>query len=299
MRRLLRALKLVARRLFVQLPEPLRHLLGAFADAVVRATRDEATLISGHVAFSLFLALFPFAAALAAAAGFLGEVDAADETVARLLAAFPDEIARALTPILHDVMSQRQGDLLTLSILFMLYSAGSGVSALRLSLNRAYHLVEHRSLWLLLLVNAVVVIGGMLVLLLMSLAFFIVPLFWDSLVAPLLPDAADRALWNSLRILIATAALVASITVAHWWLPAAWLRPRHVLPGVLLTAAAWMALVGLFQLYLSEMANYSLTYGSLGGVAACLVFFYLAAFAFVLGGYFNEAWHERADLKAP
>lgn len=299
MKRLWRWLRGQGGRIFALLPEPLRHLLAAFADAVARATRDEATLISGHVAFSLFLALFPFVAALAAAAGYFGEVDAADETVVRLLGALPDEIGRALSPILHDVMSQRQGDLLTLSILFMLYSAGSGVSALRLSLNRAYHLKEHRPLWLLILVNAVVVVGGMLVLLLVSLAFFVVPLFWDSVVAPLLPDAADRALWDGLRVAIATAALVGAITVAHWWLPAAWLRPRHVLPGVLFTASAWMALVGLFQLYLREMANYSLTYGSLGGVAACLVFFYLAAFAFVLGGYFNEAWHERADLKAP
>ena len=56
---------------------------------------------------------------------------------------------------------------------------------------------------------------------------------------------------------------------------------------MLLTLALWLVGASLFSLYLGTVADYSLTYGSLAGVAITLLFFYLTGALFILGAEYN------------
>jgi membrane protein len=79
----------------------------------------------------------------------------------------------------------------------------------------------------------------------------------------------------------------------HRWLPNTRQAFVRVLPGVCLTAVLWLIGASLFSWYVGNLANYALFYGSLGGVAITLVFFYITAIIFIFGAEFNAVWRER------
>jgi membrane protein len=58
------------------------------------------------------------------------------------------------------------------------------------------------------------------------------------------------------------------------------------------TVALWLLGAALFGWYLGNLADYSAIYGSLGGVAITLVFFYYMAVIFLFGAELNAVWRE-------
>ena len=64
---------------------------------------------------------------------------------------------------------------------------------------------------------------------------------------------------------------------------------RHgILPGVLVSLAAWIALSMFFSLYVEHMGRYSIIYGSIGTIIVLLLWLYLSATMLILGAEFNS-----------
>ena len=93
--------------------------------------------------------------------------------------------------------------------------------------------------------------------------------------------------------------LLGALLLLHRWLPNTKQAFARVLPGVCVTTALWLIGASLFSWYVGNLANYALFYGSLGGVAITLVFFYLTAIIFIFGAEFNAVWRERTGLPPP
>jgi len=83
--------------------------------------------------------------------------------------------------------------------------------------------------------------------------------------------------------------LVVTLTAVYKVLPRPRVRWVEALPGAILAVILWFALAQAFGFYLREVASLSVTYGSLGGVVAALVFFYLTACVVLFGCEFNAA----------
>ena len=86
------------------------------------------------------------------------------------------------------------------------------------------------------------------------------------------------------------------LAVLVFFLPTWWMVAGVVAVEVVL----WLALASLFSFYLQNLARFSLTYGSLGGIVITLMFFYLSALIFVFGAEINSARRrsEAARLRA-
>lgn len=64
---------------------------------------------------------------------------------------------------------------------------------------------------------------------------------------------------------------------------------RHrVLPGAALATVIWLLASAGFSFFLSSFANYNETFGSLGAVAALLMWFWISAFAVCIGAELNS-----------
>jgi membrane protein len=138
---------------------------------------------------------------------------------------------------------------------------------------------------------------------LLSLAFFIV-------LVPLIINTAVRysptleplwSLFNSLRISAAAIVLVVALLIVHKWLPAGRRSFMTILPGIAVTLALWLIAGELFGDYLSRFAyTYVSYYAGLASAMIALVFLYVIASIFILGGELNAAimrWREAQ--KAP
>jgi len=64
-------------------------------------------------------------------------------------------------------------------------------------------------------------------------------------------------------------------------------RWSWVSPGAIVATVLWLVGSALFSLYVGEVASYNRTYGSLGAVVVLLMWFWVTAFAVLLGAELN------------
>jgi len=266
-------------------------------DAFYRFLADDGWAIASHIALSALMSLFPFLILVTALGGFLfGSTQLADQVAEILLQAWPTEVASPIAGEIRRVLLGARSDLLTIGSVLAIYFASSGVESLRIGLNRAYGVTESRSWWLLRLESIGYVLVGAMGLL--ALAFFIV-------LAPLMITTAVRfspslqplwSLFDSLRISAAAIVLIVALFIVHKWLPAGRRSFAAILPGIAVTLVLWLIAGELFGDYLSNFANaYVSYYAGLASVMVALVFLYMIASIFILGGELNAAilrWRE-------
>ena len=140
-------------------------------------------------------------------------------------------------------------------------------------------------------------IAGGLIMFFLSLAVILGPLLWRVL-GPTLDDLLGTELaFLTLRHLAATLLLWGALMLLHRWLPNTRQAYRRVLPGVCATTLLWLVGASLFSWYIGHLADYSAFYGSLGGVAITLMFFYVTAIIFLYGAELNALWRERTGRR--
>ena len=258
---------------------------------------DEGLVLSGYIAFTAFFSLFPFLIFLAALAGFLGTRDTAHELIEAMFRFMPADVAETLAPAVRQVLGSRQGGLLTFGILATLWFASNGVEALRAGLNRAYRVTEERAIWWLRLQSIALVIGGSLIIFFLSLVVILGPLVWRVLGPDIDQLLETRLVFGTARYFVAALLLLGSLLLLHRWLPNTRQAFARVLPGVCATTVLWLLGAGLFSWYVGHLADYAVFYGSLGGVAITLMFFYISAILFIFGAEINAVWREQTGRR--
>jgi membrane protein len=249
----------------------------------------EGDVLAGHLAFMTMLALFPFLIFLLALAGFVGHTDAAARFVALMLDNLPPKVSEAMRMPVYEVVSHRRGGLLTFGILAALWSAGSGLEAVRVAVARAYGLGQLRSIWRRRLESFLLVITASISVILAMLLLVLGPKLWYAAQQLLfLPDIWWK-LWLPAQYFAGMLTMLGGVCAVYYLLPNVHLRLRWILPGAVLAVAGWLLAAAAFSLYLSFFDSYAVTYGSLGGVVAALLFFYIDAAILIFGAELNGA----------
>jgi membrane protein len=260
--------------------------------------QDEGLELSGYIAFTAFFALFPFLIFLAALTSFLGDAKTADDFIGAMFDLMPDDVAGTLAPAVSEVLGAREGGLLTIGVLITLWFASNGIEALRVGLNRAYGVHEARSIWWRRLQSVAFVIAGGFVIFFLSLAIIFGPLVWRVFGPAVVAALETRVAFITMRYLLATALLLGALLLLHRWLPNTRQAFARVLPGVCVTTVLWLLGASAFSWYVGHLADYAAFYGSLGGVAITLMFFYISAILFIFGAEINAVWRERSGRGA-
>ena len=261
---------------------------GMIWEAIARRFADEAIPLAGNIAFRTLFSAFPFLIFLTALSGFLGNDRLAASLVEFLFAVAPEQIVRPLEGEILSVLTERQKGLLSLSVLITIWSASGGVDSVRVGLNRAYDLKDHRSYPLLLAQNIAFVFVGALALLLLALLIVLGPLV-VAFVNEHAPGAREAFAWIDFwRYPVAILAVTAVLVAAHKILPARKLKLADIWPGITFTLIVWILLSALFAQYLAHFSTFASTYAGLGGIAAALFFLYLSAIVLIFGGEINR-----------
>jgi len=244
--------------------------------------------ISGYIAFTAMLALLPFLMFLISLAGFLGETEIGQEFISTLGMFAPPQVMATLQPAIEHVIENRSSSVLTLGLALSLYSAGSGVSTLRLAVNLSYDVTETRPFWWRKLQDFILVVVGSVIIMLASAAIILGPLIWRlaARFLPVVPE--DQTLWHVGRYGLSILMILASVIGLHRFLPNVTLTVRQILPGAVATTVLWILAASVLTLYFDRQ-DYTVTYGSLGGVIVTLLFFYISGIIFIFGGELNAA----------
>jgi membrane protein len=254
-----------------------------------RLWADEAVSLSGNIAFRTLFSAFPFLIFLTALGGFLGDEDLADALVDFLFSVGPVEVMAPLANEIHSIITTPRTDLLSIGFLITIWAAMAGVDSVRVGLNRAYNVRERRSSLKLYGMSVLFVIVTAFMLLALSVLIVVAPIIIAFIERYAQPEVREVfAVLSLIRYPVAIVLLTGALTAGHYFLPAKHLRLREIIPGVLLTVAAWVVLASAYSYYLGNFATFASFYAGLSGVFAAMFFLYLAALVLLLGGELNR-----------
>ncbi|MFS8183340.1 YihY/virulence factor BrkB family protein [Pseudovibrio denitrificans] len=259
------------------------------ADALGHFNSDDGYAVASHVALSSLMALFPFLIFVAAFSGFLGLNSVAQSATELIFDVWPERVAGPVSGEIKAVLTQPRGDLLTFGVVVTLWFSSNGVEAMRVGLNRAYRVRDNRSWFFCRTQSILAVLIGTAVLMVSTFLIVFGPLAWEWAVhlAPVMEKFSYKA--NIVRYGITSLLLLFALLAAHMYLPAGRRRFLEVLPGIALTMILWIVAGTAFGAYLARWANYVSLYAGLAGIMTAIIFMYLTAVIFILGGEFNAA----------
>jgi len=274
----------------------LRAIFSVLLASYRRFVADDGIAMAGYIAFSGLLSVFPFLIFATSLTGLVLGRQYGGEAIEALFRYAPENIAETLEPVLREVMRERGGRYLTVSIIGAIWLASSAFEAFRVAFDRAYggegkrHYIARR-----LRAIAFVFLGAVVAAVLgVSIIF-----------APILLRIAEN--WSHIRVSGAAVAVsfvlgvlvfVLFLLLMHRFLPSHRMKGLRLWPGVLVTVTSWVAGAMVFSYYLTLTPTYAITYGTLAGVIITLVFFYLSGVAVIFGAELNaELISRRAALR--
>jgi membrane protein len=266
-------------------------LLLAIRNYVLHQSANQA----GSLAFSSVLAMFPLLILLSASAGYIGKPGDAASLASRVMEYAPQLVRDAMQPVIDQVLAQRNQALLAIGVVVTLWTASSGMQAIRSALNRAYGIERGIAFWKARIkVTLFTVVVGMAVLVAFS-SVVILPYVWQLLAENVGSGPDVHWVRDSVRYGLAYLVLVALYALMYGWLPDIRQRIYTVLPGALVGAAMWVGAAAALSYTLRTAGNLALLYGSFAGVVATLVFLYISATTLIFGAEINGVLRSRLE----
>ena len=249
---------------------------------------DRVGLTAAGCAFYATLALFPAISMLIAIYGLVFDPVTVEPQLALLRDLLPPAAWTLIDDRVRQLVAQPPASLgwqLLLSTGIALWSSASGVKALLSALNLAYEERERRSFityQLVALAITLLAIMGAAVALAVLVA---VPHALEYVATGSVSAWILQA--SSLAILMV--ALLIGLSLLYRYGPSRE-RPRWqwVTPGSVVATALWMAASSLFSFYVANIASYDASYGPLGAVVGMMMWFFVTAYAVLLGAELNS-----------
>jgi membrane protein len=171
-----------------------------------------------------------------------------------------------------------------IGIVLAFWSASGYIAAFMRASNAVYDVPEGRPIWktLPIRVGVTAVIGAMLIISAVIVVFTgdVARVVGEKIgLGGVAVTVWSIAKWPVLVVLVSL-----MFAILYWASPNAKTGGfRWVSPGGIFAVILWLAASGAFAIYLANFANYSKTYGTLGGVIAFLVWLWISNIAILLG----------------
>ncbi|QHI99890.1 YihY family inner membrane protein [Xylophilus rhododendri] len=273
--------------------------LGVLLRALQNYVRHQSANQAGSLAFSSVLAMFPLLILVSAAAGYIGDPGEAASLAYRVLDYAPPLVREALKPVIRQVLEQRNQALLTIGLLVTLWTASSGMQAVRSALNRSYGVKRGLPFWKARLkVTLFTTVVGLGVIATFS-SVIVAPYVWRLLEANMGVGEETPWLRDTVRYGGAFLTLSALYALMYAWLPDVHQRLRTVIPGALIGAALWVVAAATLSYTLRSAGKLAMVYGSFAGVVATLVFLYASASTLIYGAEVNAVLGEKPAADVP
>jgi membrane protein len=262
-------------------------------------SKDNLLVWASALAYSWLFAIFPFFIFLLAVLHYL-PMQARDETKAEIghmiALQFPSVANSTLWKDIegnqNNLLNQPtiRGRLLYTGLLIALWAASSGTSMTMAALDRCYELdngrsfIRHRLVAILLTIVVAIMLLAVMCLLPVATVFK----HWV-INQGVNPSNFALVLFDVVRWVLSVVLMMLILTLIYYNGPAIHQHFRFVTPGSLFVVIVWILLGLLFRLYVERIGarGYSQTYGTVGGVAILLMFFYIDALVLLIGAEIN------------
>jgi len=274
---------------------PMSGVWDALRRVFARIGTENIGVLAAGSAFYAMLAIFPALGAIVTLYALVsdpGDVQAHFDRLADLLPPDVSDIFNAQLTSLASREQQQLGFGLLFGVAFAVWSARRGVDALVRAVTVAYHERETRGLIRMNLLTYGLTLGAVMVVLTTLVLLVALPtlIAWMPLSGQVSVLARTGG-WVVFVIMIMSA-IGLLYRIGPPRRPARW---RWLSAGAATATLLWVAGSAAFSSYVTSFGSYNETYGTLGAIIVLLLWFYLSAYAILIGALINaELEHQTA-----
>ena len=269
---------------------------------VTEFSEDNLTDWAAALTYYGLLALFPALIAFVGVIGFFADPGGATQTITEVVSEIgPSSAADTFAGPIQSITSSSStsGVMAIVGIVVALWSASNYVGAFMRVSNVIYETPEGRPVWKLRPLQMAVTLVIVLLAAITLLALVVSGPLAEAIGGAIgLSDTAvtvyQIAKWPILAVLVITI-----FAVLYYAAPNVKLRGfKWVTPGALVALVVWIIASAAFAFYVANFGSYDKTYGTLAGIVAVLVWFWITNLAILFGHELNaerERSHELAE----
>ncbi|MCF6297005.1 MAG: YihY/virulence factor BrkB family protein [Flavobacteriaceae bacterium] len=264
----------------------LYHLLEMYLSGIIKGAF---TARAGSIAFSFFIALFPFALFILTLIPYIPFEGFQEDFLSLIFKAIPSEESRsAVSDVLDDIANNKYGGLLSFGFFLSIFLMTNGVNAVFSSFENTYHNIKTRSIVKQYLVSLIISLVLALLLfitvgIVILLGFLIKSLNQQGLVG-------DTTFWIGIvQIIILLFMVLISISILYYFGTREGKKTHFFSPGTILTTILFIINFKIFGVYIEQFAQYNKLYGSIGTVLVIMLFIWLNSLILLLGFELNTS----------
>jgi len=255
---------------------------------VIGIVKGALTSRAGSIAFSMFLALFPFALFVLTIIPFIPVDSFQTDFILLIKQGLPPKTSAAVDMVLIDIANNKYGGLLSFGFIVSIFLMTNGINALFNAFEYTYHSIKSRSILKQYLVALMV--SFFLVFSLMLLAGVLV--FSNYEIAHLhemgIIENADF-ISSLIQMLIILVSLFFGISTLYYFGTIDGKKIGFFSPGAIMTSLLVLLNFKLFGIYVSKFSQYNELYGSIGTLIVLMLFIWLNSIILLLGYELNTS----------
>ncbi len=270
--------------------------------ALRESITDHMSLAAAGCGFYATLALFPGISILISVYGLVFNRDDILAQITVLGELLPPPAFSLIEGRVHDLIGQYYGTVnigLVLGLLITFWSASTGSKSMLSAINVAYDVAEQRPMLRFQLFGLTITLAAILV----AALTIAVLVFTPVVIAFVGLSAYAAGLVRLVSVLLLIGLFGGTVSLLYRFGPCRKPPPRQpIAPGALVATALWLIASLLLSLYVSRLGTFGATYGPLGAAIGIMLWFYITAYAVLLGAELNaqiEARRAAAMLENP
>lgn len=254
---------------------------------------SEMSLSSIAVAYYLLLAIFPLVLIVGNILPFL-QIDTSGLLVF-LSNNLPNDIYKGVKPVVNNLLSQRNTGLLSVSVLAGFWTFSRALSALQMSMNKAYEVFNHRDF----IISRIIGLASGFAILLFLYFSIVLSTFGQLILEQVYRVFPfDRSLYRTLHNMTLPAVAVAvflSLMLLYFILPNVKIRKlRYTMPGTIFSTFVLVFLTNFIAKYVSFALNQLDDLKLIGSlvVFALMIWFIFIARVLIIGAILNAVYQK-------
>jgi membrane protein len=259
------------------------------------STTDRVSLAAAGCAFYATLALFPAISMLISVFGLAFDPVSVEPQLRQLAGLLPPSAFALISDRVKQLVAHSGSDLsvgLLVSFLLTFWSSSTGAKSVLSAINVAYDVTEQRSFLRFQAIGLSMTLIAVLCAVLAMTVLLLLPPVIDFLGL----SSHGGGLIHGVSMLMLVAFYAMAIALLYRFAPS---RPApddpRIVPGTVLATILWLIASEGLSFYVSRIGSFGATYGSIGAVVGVMLWFYISAYAVLLGAELNAMLEHSAQ----
>ena len=256
---------------------------------IIGIVRGALTTRAGGIAFSFFMAIFPFMLFILSLIPYMPIEGFQDNLFGLLQELLPPKTFDAVDVVLKDIINNQYGGLLSFGFLASIFLMTNGVNAIFGGFEYSYHVTEIRNVFRAYLVS----LGVSLLMSLFLIITVVLIIYYQVALARIDKigwlDTADLDLFYWGRGLLFLIMIFTIVSLLFRFGTKQGKEVKFFSPGAILTTMLSLFSFYLFGIYVVKFATYNQLYGSIGTLLVLMLFVWLNSIILLLGFELNAS----------